>query len=289
MAAAPQAGFASGSALARRDPSGPALGSVDPAGRAPVVVLATQYSGAGRLRALLDGLPGLACTSGTGVVPLCEQAAAVWRSADGRREGGPPSRLAAASTRALTDAVITSVLAREGKQRWCEFCYAMPEAAAPFAQLYPGTRFVCLYRSCSDVIRAVLNASPWGLADPALVPFTRAYPASTAAALTAYWMAHTRSLLAFEAAHRQAVLRVRFEDLVAAGQQTAQAVMSFLGVTSCDGDAAHARDSHGQPDAAFPHAKTDLPAGLILPAVLTEANDLLRQLDYPALPGPETT
>jgi hypothetical protein len=283
MAAVPRAGFASGSALARRDPPGSAIDSLDPAGRAPIVVLATEYSGAERLRSLLDGLPGLARTSGTGILPLCEQAAAVWRKADGRPDG-QPSRLAVASTRALADGIITSVLAREGKQRWCEFCYAMPEVAGTFAQLYPGTRFVCLYRSCGGVIRAVLDASPWGIADPALVPFTRAYPASTAAALAAYWIAHTRSLLTFEAAHPQAVLRVRFEDLAPAGQQTGRAVTSFLAAASCDGDAVLTRASHGQPDPVIPEPKTDLPVGLIPPAVLAQANDLLRQLDYPALP-----
>lgn len=100
-----------------------------------------------------------------------------------------------------------------------------------------------------------------GIADPALAPFTRAYPASTAAALAAYWTAHTRSLLAFEASHPQAVLRVRFEDLAAAGQRTARAVTSFLGAASCDGDVALTQDSQGQPDPVVPHAKADLPAG----------------------------
>ena len=289
MAAEPRAGLANGGAPAFRGRPAPAAGSVDLAGPAPAVVLATRYSGAERLRALLDGHPGVACTSGTGILPLCEQAAAVWRSADGRPEGGPPSRLAVASTRVLIDAIITSVLTRAGKRRWCEFCYAMPEAAAAFAQLYPSTRFVCLYRSCREVIRAALDAGPWGLADPALVPFTRAHPASTAAALAAYWIAHTRSLLAFEAAHPHAVLRVRSEDLAAGGQQAARAVMSFLGAPGCDGDLALTRDSHGQPDSAVPPARTDLPADLIPPAVLAQANALLRQLDYPALPGPETT
>jgi hypothetical protein len=287
MTAVPRAGLASGGALAQRDRPASAMGSPNPVSHVPVVVLATAYSGVGQLRSLLDGFPSLACVSGTGVLPLCEQSAAVWRNVDGR-PAGQPSRLAISSTRALTDSIITSVLAREGKRRWCEFCYAMPEVAETFVQLYPGTRFVCLYRSCSDVIRAVLDASPWGVTDATFVPFTRVYPASTAAALTAYWIAHTRSLLAFEGSHPQAVLRVRCEDLAADEQQTARAVMSFLGIASRDGEMALAQDSQdsqGQPEPAIPRARTDLPVGLIPPAVLAQANDLLRQLDYPALPG----
>lgn len=267
----------------RRGRPVPGEDSIDPVGRGPVIVLATAYSGAERLRRLLDSLPGLACTSSTGILPLCGQAAAVWRNADGR-SAGQPSRLAAASTRALTDSIITSVLAKAGKRRWCEFSYAPPEVAETFALLYPGTRFLCLYRSCADVIRAVLDASPWGVADPALASFTRAYPASTAAALAAYWTAHTRSMLAFEAAHPQAVLRVRYEDLAAAGQQTVRTVMSFLGAAGSD-DVALTQESHGQPDPALPGLAAELPAGLLPPAVLAQVNELLQQLDYPGLPS----
>jgi hypothetical protein len=291
MAATPPAGLAHDGVLARRDRSVPTEGSADSAGRAPVVVLATAYSGVGRLRSLLDRVPDLAWTSGTGIVPLCEQAAAVWRNADGRPEG-PPSRLAVTSTRALVGSIITAMLAREGKRRWCEVCSAMPEVAEAFLRLYPATRFVCLYRSCGDVIRAVLDASPWGISDPAFAPFTRTYPASTVAAVAAYWAAHTASLLAFEQSHPQVALRIRFEDLDTAGQQTVRAVMSFLGTAGSDSDAALAPGSQAWPEPGTPHAKTgfparpetDLPAGLVPPAVLTRANDLLRQLDYPALP-----
>jgi len=52
-----------------------------------VIVLAPAYSGAGTLRSLLEGHPDLACTAGTGLLPLCEQALATWRSADGRPAG----------------------------------------------------------------------------------------------------------------------------------------------------------------------------------------------------------
>jgi hypothetical protein len=285
-AAVPQAGLANGGDPDRGDLPAPAADSAATAGRAPVIVLATEYSGTERLRSLLDGLSGLACTSGTGILPLCEQAAAVWRIADGR-SSGQPSRLAATSIRALTDSIIISVLAQTGKRRLCEFSYALPEVAETFALLYPGTRFVCLYRSCSDVIRAVLDASPWGIADPSFARFTRAYPASTAAALAAYWIAHTRSLLAFEAARPPTVLRIRYEDLAQAEQQTSRTVRYFLGVADSGfpGETALAPDSHDKPDAVRTLAKADLPAGLIPATLLAQANDLLTQLDYPVLPG----
>jgi hypothetical protein len=191
------------------------------------------------------------------------------------------------STRALADIIITSVLAREGKRRWCEVCLAKPEVAEEFLRIYPATRFVCLYRSCGDVIRAVLDASPWGVADPVFAPFVMAHPASTAAALTAYWAAHTASLLAFEQAHPRAVLRIRFEDLAADERRAARAVTSFLGVAVPEREHEPVHDSQAaRPEpgrVARPEA--GIPAGLIPPALLARANDLLRQLGYPVMPG----
>jgi hypothetical protein len=68
---------------------------------APIIVLAHPHCCADGLLSLLSDSGGLACTSGTGVLPLCHQAATVWRRAEGNHpENGPISTLAAASMRA---------------------------------------------------------------------------------------------------------------------------------------------------------------------------------------------
>jgi protein-tyrosine sulfotransferase len=257
--------------------------TTDPAARAPVIVLAPAYAGAGALRSLLAVHPDLACTAGTGLLPLCEQAMSTWRNADGRR-GGAPSSLASAATRALAASFITSILAREGKSRWCEVAAASPEAARTFLRLYPQTRFLCLYRACPDVIRAVLDASRWGITDPVLAPFTTAYPASTVASLTAYWIATTGPLLAFEHEHPRSCLRIRYEDVVAARRETAASVAAFLGLD----DHAGSGPGGGRPQPApetLPGPEPDFPVELIPPRMLVQASDLLGQLGYPALPG----
>jgi len=293
MAATRPVALAPGDVPADRDRPAPAAGSRDPDSRAPVIVLATAYSGAGRLRSLLAGLPDLACTTGTGILPLCEQAQAAWRNADGR-PGRAPSALAISSTRALTDIIVTSILAREGKRRWCETCTAQPDVAETFLRLYPSTRFLCLYRSCGQVIRAALDASPWGMADPVLAPFIRTHPASTAAALSAYWAAYTGSLLAFERSHPQAALRLRFEDLASAEPQTAQAVTSFLGGGLLGADSPGAKlgggatldeDSRPGPDPGPPGA--EFPVGQIPAPLLAQLNELHRDLGYPPITGAE--
>jgi protein-tyrosine sulfotransferase len=217
---------------------------------APVVVLAGPDSGGPRLLSLLSASGELACTSGTGVLPLCGQAAEVW-------------------------------------QRWCECAVPARAAAETFLGLFPGTRFVCLHREASQVIRAALARSPWGLAGQAYRPFIAAQPGSTVAALATYWIAHTEALLTFQADHPDKCLRVRFEDLTGAMGSTPAALNSFLGLAATgypglpspreDYPPVHHADA--PPSAAFPLEQ--LP-----PPVLAQVNGLLGQLGYPSLvPG----
>jgi hypothetical protein len=246
-----------------------------------VIVLAPAYSGASTLRSLLEAHPDLACSSATGLLPLCEQAMATWRNADSRPTSAP-SALASTATRTLASSVIISILAREGKPRWCEVAAANPQAAGTFLRLYPGTRFLCLYRACPGVIRAALDASPWGITDSVLAPFTMMYPASTVASLTAYWVTATSPLLAFEREHPQSCLRVRYEDL-AQGWQAGERITTFLGLADAAGRSAPGSRDEPQPASPSTELAAGLPVNLIPPALLAQANDLLQQLDYPPM------
>jgi hypothetical protein len=247
---------------------------------APIIVLTYAHSGTEQLRSLLARHQDLACTSGTGILPLCDQTAATWRSAEGRGRA-PLSALATTSTRSLAAAIITTLLAREGKRRWCEVSTTAPGAAETFLRLFPGTRILCLHRSCPGVIHAALRASSWGLAGSLYTPFISAHPVSTVAALTSYWVAHTAPLIAFEQSHPEACQRVRYEDL-AAGPHAG--LLAFLGLDntqpgspgSAATDGADSRSPADDPDAPIPVEQIPL-------ALLAQANDLLQQLGYPPM------
>jgi hypothetical protein len=234
---------------------------------------------------LLSASGELACTSGTGVLPLCDHAAQVWRHAEtGNGQAGKVPALAAVSIRASIVPLITHILASTGARRWCELAVPMPGAAETFLSLFPGTRFVCLYREASQVIRAAITRSPWGLAGPAYRPFVAAQPGSTVAALAAYWATHAQALLAFERDHAQACLRVRFEDLPGTPGGLPAALSSFLGLaaTGSHGPSGPYDDSPAAPDEdASPLAP--LPLDQIPLPLLTQVNALLGQLGYPAL------
>lgn len=251
------------------------------AGGAPVVVLTYKHGGAEPLWSLLTGYPGLACTSGTGVLPLCEQAAATWRSVDGGRTGTRLSPLAASSIRAMTTAVIIAVLARVGGRRWCEFANASPRSAETFLQIYPQARVLCLHRSCDSVMKDAVSASPWGLTGPEYAPFTAAYPASTPAALTAYWTAATAPLIEFEETHPDTCMRVRCEDLV--DDAYPADLLAFLGIEA-------PRSGHRGPDAPSrdspppgPTLHAPFPVDNVPGPLLAQADRLTRKLGYPPL------
>lgn len=253
--------------------------------RAPVIVLACPDSGGSRLLSLLSASGELACTSGTGVLPLVEQAAGVWR----RVENGDPwagrlSALAAKSIRASITPLVMHILAASGSQRWCECAVPAQKGAEAFRDIFPGTRFVCLHRAVDQVIRAAFADSPWGLTEPAYRPFVAVRPGDSVAALTAYWIAHTEALLAFEASNPADCIRVRYEDLPGPMGDIPAALNSFLGLatTNCLVPPVSSEDDHPAPGPDTPPS-VPLPLEQLPPALLTQANDLLSRLGYPSL------
>jgi sulfotransferase family protein len=276
--------------LPRPDPqprpgSGPLAAVPRPAGngqrhRGPVIVLTYAHAGAGRLRSLLGEHPDLACTSGTGLLPLCEQASLTWQQAEGRAEAAaPPSALALASIRALTGTIITSVLAREGKTRWCEIATAPAACAQTFLDIYPDTRFLCLHRNCADVIRSAVQASPWGISDLEFGRFATAYPGRGAAILAAYWCAQAGPMLDFQAAHPGICSQVRYEDLTRDPDLATRDIFTFLGLDHQNPavPAWITRDSTPDTDPAAP---PPIPLEQIPPALRTHADELLTRLSY---------
>lgn len=103
-----------------------------------MIVLAHPGSGAGDLRRLLARSENLCCTSGTGLLPLCEVAAASWRRIDGR--DGALTPLALASIRAIAGPLMSATQATLGGSRWCEIAFSPPEGADMFLQLFPAAR-----------------------------------------------------------------------------------------------------------------------------------------------------
>jgi hypothetical protein len=220
----------------RPQPAARGLATADAgAPNSPIIVLSYGYAGAERVQNALAVGSSLCCTSGTGVIPQCAAAAEAWRRIEGR-PGMTLSRLAAAAIRGLVTAQIGAILASSGQPRWCELAIAAPGGAETFLQVFPDAHFVCVHRSCLDVIRAGVQANPWGLQGQGFRPFLLAYPGNSVAALAAYWAASTEQLLGFERANQQATDRVRYEDVTSQPGQALAAVRAALGFGNTERD-----------------------------------------------------
>ncbi len=193
----------------------------------PVLVWSYVYSGADSVQDFLAAQMSLACTSGTGIIPLAAAAAETWRQLEGQ-VGRGISGLALSAVRGFITAQITAILAGAGKNRWCELVTAPPSAADTFREVFPDTTFVCVHRACMDVIKVAVQSNPWGLYGQGFVPYLMSYPGNSVAALAAYWVSSTEQLLEFEASSTGAIYRVRYEDVMADPSQALAEVRSSL-------------------------------------------------------------
>jgi hypothetical protein len=249
----------------------------------PVIVLTLAYSGSERLRSLLSAVPDFECTVGTGLVPLCEQAAATWRRAE-RQSSSEVSTLAASSIRAMALGMMTIMLARTGKRRWCEFVFTQPASAETFTRLFPGTRIICLYRSCPDLVYSAVHETKWGLSGASFAPFVSAHPVSTVEALTAYWIAHTEQLIFFEETHPDICRGVRYEDLSENLAEEEKSIMDFL---SADRHGSSAPWLEALSVIRKPGCGAGLPTGQIPASLLSRADTLMKRLGYPPFDSPD--
>ena len=251
-----------------------------------VVVLTFPHAGAAGLRAELTAHPSLGCTGGTGLLPLAYQAYMSWQRAEGRVDPAV-SPLAARSVRGMMTALVMTILARAGKPRLCEVSVAPVHCADAFLKFFPRTRFLCMYRSCEDVIRATIDEHPPG----AHANEFPAHPTDDLVALAEYWLVRSSALAEFEESHQESCLRVRYEDLATQREATLKDVFAFLGLATDEvavsgpGEALVSGFGTG-PTGELPHQAAPLPLDHIPPPLLAQANALLSRLGYSAWAPP---
>jgi hypothetical protein len=247
----------------------------------PVVVLSYAHSGAGWVQNVVASGTDLACTSGTGIVPLCAAAAETWRRVEGGH-GQPVSSLATSVVRGLVGAQVTVILAGSGKSRWCELSTVDVGAAGQFLRVYPQASFVCVHRRCLDMVGAGVQVNRREPYTQGLAPYLLAYPGNSVAALSAYWADATEELLAFERANPGAVRRIRYEDVIAAPRRARATVRDWLGLDERQETWAERFDS----PASDPQGRATgagRPAEMIPELLRLRINRLQAEIGYPPL------
>jgi protein-tyrosine sulfotransferase len=268
----------------------------------PVFVLTASRSGSTLLRFLLDSHPSLACPPETSIASMCGGLA---RSLDilesagsgtGRPVNAEPklSDAITAVIRNTVDAAFGGYLERRGGQRWCDKSLDTFQFAGLLAQVYPRAQFICLYRHCMDVIASGVEACPWGLHRFGFDPHVAQHPGNSVAAIGSYWLACAQTIMAFEEQNPDRCVRVRYEDMVTAPEETAAKVFSFLGVEQAPGitetcfQMAHEGEGPGDEKIWFTSGVTagslgrgvSVPFAALPPPLVRPLNELLGKLDY---------
>jgi hypothetical protein len=251
--------------------------------RGPVIVLSYPHAGTEVLTRMLSASPSLACTSSSGLLPLCQAAAVTWRQVENRDTA---SALAIKSIRTLATTMVAVIQSRSGATRWCETAFA-PAAAATFLQVFPEATFLSFHRRLQGVLAEGIRTYPWGLGGSPFWPYSGPHPGNNAATVAAYWAACTEALLEFETAHPLACLRIRYEDIIESRQRQAREIFGRLGLPAADlrspGDPRVAEDLAGaEGDGASPGSP--VPTTQLPPQLLARIRELHARLDYPLPP-----
>jgi protein-tyrosine sulfotransferase len=291
-----------GGATASRAPEGAVNGFSAPGAVGdPVFVLCMGRSGSTLVRFLLDAHPELACPPETMLPALCGQLSVVWSLIEGaplalNRGDAPPQvpDAAIAGIRRMVDEMTGGYLARRGKKRFCDKSLGSAPSADLLLRIYPEAKFICLYRYPMDMIRSGLDACPWGLSGYGFDQYSGASPGNAVLALARYWLDYATAIAAVEEQYPDRCHRVRYEDLVAAPEETAAELFEFLGAAPAPGITGRCftgeRERFGPADYKIWATSAitgdsvgrgeSVPAGMIPPPVTAAINELAGKLGY---------
>ena len=267
----------------------------------PVFVLCCGRSGSTLLRFLLDAHPDLACPPETNMAALCAHLVSVWSllagapipaEPDGERPVIPGPAIT--GIRQNLDMMVGPYLARRGKKRYCDKSLGAAEHADLLLRLFPGAKFICLYRHPMDVIASGLEACPWGLKGFGFDRYAAESPGNAVLALAQYWADHAAAIHAVEQRFPGRCHRVRYEDLVADPEAVTEEMFGFLGVPLEPGISGRCftpeRERTGRADYKIWHTSritTDslgrgwsVPGHLIDPVAAAKINELADNLGY---------
>lgn len=282
-----------------------------------VFVVSLARSGSTLLRYLLDAHPDIVSPPELNLSALLLHAADTWHrahegqgttdpGAEAQRPAEPGAGPRASSGAPLSpDALrwatkivneLMADLARTaGAPVFVDKSLATVDQLPLVASCYPKAYYVFLYRYPLDMIASGIEASRWGFNAFGFAPYIGAAPGNFVAGLGNYWIDKVSRMLEFERTAAVAHARIYYELLCDDPVTTVSDLLDFLELPSDSGIIERAFDSQhavgpGDYKIDFTRSvRTDsvgrgstLP-GLLTPQQVTRIDELLAELDYPAL------
>jgi sulfotransferase family protein len=269
-----------------------------------VFVICAGRSGSTLLRFLLDAHPDLACPPETRLPAMCAQIATVWLQLAGSPPDSAPAKEqgaqqtvakpAIAGIRQAMNMMVGPYLAQRGKRRYCDKSLGAAEHVPVLREVFPGAKFLCLYRHPMDVIASGIEACPWGLSGFGFDGYAAGSPGNAVKALAQFWADNAAQILAAEEQLGERAYRVRYEDLVADPEAVSDGIFRFLGARPAPGISAACfapeRERLGPGDYKIWHTTRisadsvgrgwAVPAEMMGPVLMATINELAARLGY---------
>ncbi len=211
----------------------PAAGRVGTEARAqPAFVLSCERSGSTLLRWLLDAHHEVASPGELRLGRLAYDLYVTLSrtvTVDVPKDSNHHVRETLREVRAVIDGILERYTVAKGKRVWCEKSPENLRYLEALTHTYPDGRYLCLHRSCLDVVSSCLDASRNGFMEE-LSDHVRQRPDNLVEAMAANWADKTSEILRFELRNASLCHRLRYEDLVTSPEETLGRAFEFLGV-----------------------------------------------------------
>lgn len=157
----------------------------------PIFILSCERSGSTLLRFIMDTHPDVCCPGQLYLGPLCQSLYTSTYYSLAQLENDATEcekeKIAITETRKIISDVLGRYACAKGKTLWCEKTTLNINYLGIIDKIFPGSRFICLYRNCLDVVDSCISCSSRGFM-PELVPYVRDEPDNIVSAMARSWL-----------------------------------------------------------------------------------------------------
>jgi hypothetical protein len=206
----------------------------------PIFILSYERSGSTLLRYIIDTHPQICSPAELHLGRYCDDLAhiidllSIGKVSAEQEPGEKEQRLNAEVGRRVMELMNTYAQSK-GKPMWCEKTPSNIDFIEMLHGVFPGAKYICLYRNCMDVVHSCVQKPRlgthvamkyYGQEPGSFVKNTK----NKTAMFADNWALRTKAQLKFEREHPDQCFRVKYESLVADPGPIVRSMFEFLGV-----------------------------------------------------------